>query len=221
MKLLNRVLDVIAPNDCLVCGSEGKLGCDICTVDFCSPVPSRCYVCRKLTDEYSVCRKCRTTSKVNNLWVVSEYNEKIKSMIYELKFKCNRSAAPEIALLMAGVLPILPSDTIIVNIPTATSRVRSRSFDHTKLIAKELSAITSLTYVNQLARFGQTRQVGSGRTDRIAQLKDSFALLGGLKSTRVLLVDDMVTTGATIESAATELRKNGVKKVYGVALAQK
>lgn len=221
MKLLNRVLDVIAPNDCLGCGAEGRLVCDVCVVDFCSPVPSRCYICRKLTDEYSVCQKCRTKSQINNLWITSEYNEKIKSLIYELKFKCNRSAAREIALLMFENLPVLPSDTIIVNIPTATSRVRSRSFDHTKLIAKELSAITSLSYVNQLARFGQSRQVGSGRTDRTEQLKSSFAILGKLKSTRVLLVDDMVTTGSTIESAATELRKNGAKRVYGAALAQK
>ena len=200
---------------------EGEIVCQKCSLDFCSPLPSRCYICKQLTDDSATCRTCRRKSDINNLWVTSDYNENAKKLIYELKFACNRSAAKTISMFLAETLPLLPDDTVVVNIPTATSRVRLRSFDHTKLIAKNLSNNINIPYLDALARIGQSRQVGSKRTERTTQLKGSFYVRKSVADKRVLLVDDIVTTGSTLEVAAKELRKSGAKKIYAVTFAQK
>lgn len=221
MKLIDKTLDLIAPNDCLVCEREGSLVCINCELDFTSPIPSRCYICRQLTDEYAVCRMCKYKSRMNNLWVVSSYNENVKLLINELKYKSNRSASKIISQQFSEVLPVFEDDTVVVNIPTATRRVRMRSFDHTKLISKELAKILDLHYCPALVRTGQTRQVGSTRNERLKQMSEAFMCTKNLKDKRVLLVDDVITTGATMESASIEIRKSGAKRVYGVVLAQK
>ncbi len=220
MKALEKIFDLVAPYECLVCQGEGQVLCEKCAADNIQPIPSRCYRCKKLTSDFAVCPSCRTYSKLNNVWVRSEYVGVTKELVHEMKYKSNRQAAKLIAELLREMLPIL-QDLTVVNIPTATGRVRQRGYDHTKVMANELARLCSLPHQNAMARTGQTRQVGSNRETRLNQLEDSFIVKKQVEGQKILLVDDITTTGATLESAATELRKLGAQKVYAVAFAQK
>lgn len=221
MKLLTNTLKILAPYDCLSCGDEGKIICNTCIVDLCDAIPSRCYRCKKLTNEFSTCSNCKRLSRLKNVWVCSNYSGIVEKLLKTMKFKSNREACGVIAEIMSETIPILPGDTIVVPIPTATSRIRQRGFDHTKLISRKLANITELPYSNILARIGQTRQVGSNKQDRQKQLVNALIVSGDVGGKNILLVDDMITTGSTIENAALVLKQSGAKNVYAIAFAQK
>jgi ComF family protein len=133
-----------------------------------------------------------------------------------------RSTAALIADEMFHKIPNLDSSTIVCHIPTATSRRRQRGYDQAELIATSLARKSGLQHKALLLRKGHTRQVGADKKLRSTQLKDAFYSkkdLSGIK--KVLLVDDLLTTGATIEAATNVLKDAGVKKVYATTFAQR
>jgi ComF family protein len=122
---------------------------------------------------------------------------------------------------MAEYLPYFGPETLLVPVPTATQRARQRGYDQADLLARELSEILGLPHQYLLSRLGQARQVGTGRKQRAAQLAKAFRVKGRVPiNSHIMLVDDVVTTGATLEAAATILKKAGAKRVDAVIFAQ-
>lgn len=221
MRLIDRIFNIFAPYECVNCGQEGSVLCDVCILDACPVVPSRCYRCKKLTKDFAICETCRRASLLKHVWVRTEYQGLAKKLIYLLKFRSTRAAAVTIATLMAECLPVLPTETVVVHVPTATSRRRQRGFDHAKSIASHLSKELNLQHEVLIGRKGQTRQVGAKREVRLRQLEDAYFVKKPLDGKSILLVDDIVTTGATLESAAKVLKAAGAKQINAVVFAQK
>jgi len=145
-----------------------------------------------------------------------------KELIYKLKFARAKTAAVPMAALMSAQLPVLDKNTIITHIPTANVRVRQRGYDQSAVIAKELAKINGWLYVPLLVRIGSSRQVGSTKTTRHQQLADSLIVhnINFIRGARILLVDDVVTTGATIETASQVLKKYKPKQIDVITFAQ-
>jgi ComF family protein len=164
---------------------------------------------------------CRKYSPLENVFVVTLYEGVAEQLIKQLKFERARSAAKTVARAIE-VSGFVPEGAVLVPVPTATSRVRIRGYDQSKLVANELSKITGMTVVQGLDRIGQQRQTGSSRIERKKQIEGAFVAkmrnLNGIKS--VLLVDDVLTTGATVESAARTLRRAGVKHISALTFAR-
>lgn len=159
---------------------------------------------------------------MKHVWVRTQYDGMPKQLIHDFKFERKQAAARPIAQLMAESLPYLPPETIITHIPTAPRRVRMRGYDHAALLAKELAKRLGLSHQTLLRRVTQTRQVGSKRAERIKQMERAFEPVSNVpQNAKVLLVDDLVTTGATLESAARVLRNAGVKTIDATVFAQK
>jgi ComF family protein len=220
---LDGVLGLIAPHQCLVCGDEGDLLCEWCKQESVIPLPSRCYRCQAQTEESAVCGSCRRHTKLKNVWVRASYEELPRQLVHRLKFERAQAAAYTIAEIMHETLPYLPESVIICHVPTATGRRRQRGYDQAELIAHSLARLTGHPHVGVLARTGQSRQVGAKRQKRQLQLQNVFRPLKETQIERasILLVDDIVTTGATLEAAAETLYKAGAKKLYAAAFAQK
>lgn len=221
MFILERLISIVAPHNCINCGYEGKLLCSWCALDAFAPVPSRCYKCYALTKDSLVCKRCRKSAGLSHVWVATEYEKLAKRLIRQFKFERAQAGAVIIAQAMCRVLPYL-DNALVVPIPTASSRQRMRGYDHTKLIAKQLSRLTQQQYLTDLARLNQSRQVGSRRKKRLEQLDGAFWIRNSklIKNQRILLVDDIVTTGATLEEAAKVLKIAGAKSISAVVFAQ-
>lgn len=223
MNLLERVIGVVTPFNCLGCGREGDLICEQCAPRVCPPLPSRCYSCRSATEGFAVCERCRRASSLKRVWVRTELSGLARDVLHAYKFERAQAAAPLLAGYMSGILPKLTSDTVIIPVPTATSRFRQRGYDHAKLLARELAGLTGLVMSPALSRLNQSRQVGTKRGERLNQLMNAFwvnrqSLLAGA---RILLIDDVVTTGATLEEAARILKRAGARTVDAAVFAQK
>lgn len=198
--------------------------CPWCMPDALHAVPSRCYICHAATTNSAVCKKDAYKSKLKHVWVTSEYDEFVaKQLIRLLKFERASGAAKAIAELLVDALPYMPKETIVVHIPAATSRVRARGYDQSKLVAKQLAIALGCSHQTLLARHGQARQVGAKRTERLHQLVGAFRpnKAHNIKNAHILLVDDVLTTGATIEEAAKVLKAAGAKTVDAAIFAQR
>lgn len=222
MSLVEKLIAWVAPQDCITCGNEGSLLCDWCKPDAIEPLPERCYNCLKVSSASRVCLKCRPKSKLGNVWAVAQYKGAAKALVLRLKYGRASSAAMIMAEYLDCTLPYFEPQTIITHIPASSNRVRMRGYDQAALIAQCLAKKRGLLHVRLLARIGQQQQVGANRKQRLEQLQNSFRAFkpGLLGRTPIVLIDDVLTTGATLETAAKALRQAGAKRISAAVFAQ-
>lgn len=220
MSLLDKLLSLLAPHECLGCGKQGSLICDKCATEL-SKISERCYRCRRLSPGNLTCSKCHKLSKLTQVKVATIYSGIAKELVWKLKFSGARAAANSMAIIMSQQIES-SRNMLIVPVPTATSRVRQRGYDQAVLLAKELARQTGMKYVSCLSRTSQAHQVGAGRSQRIKQLAGAFRVTKSdqISGAHILLIDDVITTGATLESAALILKKAGAKRVDALIFAQ-
>ena len=218
MQKLN-IFDLIAPNDCINCGKQGEIICNNCVHSFVSVVPSECFRCSKQTQNFKLCPGCYKLLTIKHLWRACYYDQPAKQIINTLKFQPNRSMALKIAELIDVMVPY--QDWLVVPLPTAPQRARQRGFDHANLIAKEFAKLRNISSSHTLLRASNTRQVGTKKTERWRQTKDIFLInkTGVVRGATILLIDDVVTTGASLSEAAKTLKKAGAKSVSAAVYA--
>lgn len=218
--MLNKLLDILAPEDCIECHQQGSIWCDWCRLQH-EPLPSRCFGCHAQTAGYEVCKTCRKATPLKAVYVYGEYKNINKEIVKSLKFGCKRHAASPIAKMLSEFLPYFNEKPMLIPVPSAPSHVRQRGFDHTLVMTRELSDKTGLPIVKLLVKTNDIRQVGSSRKQRLEQIKGSFRLKKFATDTpeHVILIDDVVTTGATLSEAARVLKQNGVKRVDAAVFA--
>ena len=124
--ILEKLIGTIAPHQCIRCGSEGSVVCAWCLSDIRVPVPPRCYRCKTLTRDFRVFSKCKRSSALRHVWVATVYDGLAKNVIRTFKFDRAQSTAGIIAAQMTDILPQLHSETVIVPVSSATSRIRQR-----------------------------------------------------------------------------------------------
>lgn len=222
--MIKAMLDVLAPTTCLQCKREGPILCDSCLPQVLDPlvIPPRCFLCHALTDNFATCKKCRKQTSLARVRVGTAYTNIPKKLVSSLKFGPDRTVADVIAAWLYETGSIEDVDTISW-VPTARTRVRQRGFDHAKFIAQGLGDRYGLSLHDLLVRLGGSRQVGASKIRRKRQVEGMFEPknLAQMRGKRVLLVDDIVTTGATITECARTLRRNGAKQVEAIVFAQK
>lgn len=222
MRLIEHIFEILAPSSCLGCQEEGSLLCVWCQETHIPEGTPRCYRCNALTDRDWVCSLCRSKSAFRRLWVRTEYTETARQLVHAMKFSYSGEAANIIAAELAGILPALPPETIIIPVPTTTSHVRQRGYDHTLRIARGISRHSNYPCFTTLVRLDQQRQVGSSRTARMSKTTDNLRAKHTylFKDKPVILVDDVLTTGATLNAAAQALKNAGAARVDAVIFAR-
>lgn len=219
MKLIEQLLDTIAPFACVGCGAEGCLLCAGCS-NALPGVPARCYRCNRTTAAYRTCAACCRISPLSAVYARTPYEHVAKTLLHRLKFERAQAAACAIATAMAGSLQ-KDQEWLITHVPTAPARVRLRGYDQARLIAQEMARLLTMPYIPLLARTTTVRQVGQGRKVRQQQMAHAFHAIhpSACQGVHVLLIDDVITTGATCQAAAAVLRSAGARRVSAAVFA--
>ena len=110
---------------------------------------------------------------------------------------------------------------VVVSVPVPVGRMMMRGFDHGQRLAKGVSKATGIPYASALKCNGPVRQVGRSAAHRRQLSRTAFESRLALGGKRVLLVDDVVTTGTTLSVAAEALQRGGATKVWGLTLAHR
>jgi ComF family protein len=206
--IIERVLQIIAPHPCSGCGKIGAILCDNCKYDITYEPFYGCILCGK-PKESGIC--VEHAAPFTRVFTVSTRTDALEDAINRLKFQNTKYAARSMAELLDWRLPQLPSDIQIVPLPTARSHVRQRGYDQVELIAHQLASLRGITVKKALVRRTNTTQHTVGRSARAEQATRAFSLSDSMshKAATVLLLDDIVTTGASLMAAATVLKGAG------------
>lgn len=227
--LLDDLIGLIAPHKCKGCGVVGSTFCSRCVNETIGQIKSACIYCGARTVGSNLCSACRNKhSQFNDIYMVGYRTGALKSLVGDYKYHSEVASCRPIAqLLLDRVKDVeLPADSVIVPITTTPVHVRQRGFDHMVLIARELSWLSGKRVeTGLLVRLDNAVQHELSSAERHKRIKTSLALseryLARHKAPEsVILLDDIWTTGATMEWAATLLRRAGVKKVFGLTLCR-
>ena len=229
MSVLDLVIGWIAPPCCVICGTEGETLCLVCVSRRIIPYGERCFGCGAASPDARTCERCRPAAP-QHVWVGTNYEAAAQELIKKYKFGHQRAAAESIANLMIQTIlsfndiqQIKEIDYSVVPVPTASSRIRQRSFDHSAYLARHIAQRLNLDYMNVLTRVGQTRQVGAERSARLSQPDGNYMIRypNLVEGQSILLIDDVVTTGATLRAAAKTLRAYGAARVDALVFAKR
>lgn len=221
MSLFDALISRIAPHDCLACGTEGYLLCGNCASRL-AIFPEHCYRCLEPSAAGLTCAVCRRATRLHRVRVATVYDGSAKLLIWQLKLAGARTAARIMTRRMATLIKYDTATPVIVPVPTATGRVRQRGYDQARLLARELARQARLPYLDCLARHGQTHQHGSSRQARLIQLTAAYRVIRSkaVRGADILLVDDVITTGATLEAVAATLEAAGAARIEAIVFAR-
>lgn len=227
-------LDLLFPVSCAGCGNEGTVLCDPCTAKIAMYAPA-CFVCKKLVPAHNgvpagrTCQSCRKKIRVYASFSPYSYDDPaIKTLIHDLKYRRMRANAQILGALLSRAIAyqglLLSRDFIIIPIPLHPSRKRTRGFNQAGLIAEALGGKLGIDVrADILRKIKNTRpQMELPREERLENVSGAYAVSdsNSIINRTIILLDDVKTTGATLESAARALRSAGAKKIWALTVAR-
>ncbi|MFN8122077.1 MAG: ComF family protein [Thermoleophilia bacterium] len=221
-RAVTSIAEVLAPVTCAVCGLPGAPLCARCLAALPAPVWPRCDGCGCPQPlPVSRCPECRPS--LARARQAAAYEAVGAAVMRGLKDRGRRDlAAPLARLVVARCAPPPPGATL-VPVPLGPRRLRERGYNQSALLAGHLAAAWGATVsAGILARTREEPpQRGAGRTARARQASGAFATTRSAPlPEEVWLVDDVITTGATLGACAAALRRAGVRRVCAVAVAR-
>ena len=219
--------------NCIVCGRElpsqnGYLTCTNCYQKMEIIEDDRCLKCgKKLFGEEEYCSDCREHEKhFDRAFAPVSYVGAAANLVMAFKFENKRYLASPLArYMMDRFLQEGIAADLIIPVPLHEKREKERGYNQSELLAKEISSSLGVPLAEQAAARVKETMASSlltgGRAAREANVKDAFAVKDPalVKGKCVLIVDDVLTTGATASELAGVLKKAGAVKVYVLTFA--
>lgn len=236
------VLDLIFPIECLGCGREGVWLCAPCFQKLKFRRFQYCLHCKKENHFGEFCKDCRKLYYFDGCLIAGSYdqNKFLANMIKSFKYKFIKDLGLELGIFLTLFLGDLKSrasmfgwgvkrnpvfgswDFLVISVPLHKRRLRWRGFNQAEVLASAAFGENISNYMGKLVRVKYTKpQVKLSEAERQNNIKDCFVWEGEkLNGRNIILIDDVVTTGATINEAARVLKENGAGKVWGLVAAK-
>lgn len=226
-----KIQDVFFPWNlsCIICGSEWvdpHSGlCQDCADALPLPEGEQCEQCGRECDAPGLCADCmREPPSFDRAMAPYVYDGDLRLLLHGFKYNNRRYLALPLARLMRQAMPetVEKECGFVACVPLHPSRKRQRGYNQSALLAKELSAMLNLPFREKLLRRVRrtTSQATLDRESRLKNVKNAFEAAEKLpQGAAVLLIDDIFTTGATVNDCARALKKVGAARVYVLTAA--
>ncbi|MBR4355033.1 MAG: ComF family protein [Elusimicrobiaceae bacterium] len=236
-QLIRFLLHLFFPRTCVCCGcdlswtNENYL-CPSCSKGLTRPGPLFCQRCGvNLPSGGAHCRSCRGSKAkqykcqvIRSAWI---FNTSSRALVHGLKYAYGDYLAKMMGWQMAknfSRYPELACVEIIVPVPLFVKKERQRGYNQSVLLASSFAQNTGIPLVEKaLVRTRDTvSQTTLGRQARLANMADAFSCVQPdvVKGKTILLIDDVATTGATLEGCAVALKTAGAKRVFAYTYAR-
>ncbi|HRK21092.1 MAG TPA: ComF family protein [Fimbriimonadaceae bacterium] len=203
MSLLSGLFDLAFPSRCGICGLLGDLPlCQICRASF------------KIADEEIVPPEWR--GALDGVSRAYQYEGRAEQAVRRLKYsRATTLAGPMSLVLLEQAQRVgLAEPSVVIPVPIHWTRRYYRGFNQAELLAEALPTFDS----KRVRRIRATRpQVGLTLAERRRNLIGAFQCSGDLSGQTVVLVDDVITTGHTVEECAKVIKASGAERVYALA----
>jgi len=228
-QLALQILDELLPSCCTLCGTKSSDAlCANCYIKFIDLSTSRCTCCAIQLPEFShssQCGKCLSHPPAFDLsFAATDYAPPIDHLIQSLKFHAKLPLAKAFARLLSE-LPASPnSSDLIIAVPLSLARLAERGFNQSLEIARALAHFWKLPLAtNVCLRVKHTQtQASLPMNQRRVNMRNAFAIQNSqlIIGKRILLVDDVMTTGHTLNELAHCLKRHGATHVTNVVVAR-
>lgn len=233
--LLAPVVDLVFPPRCPLCGEglAAQVGlCAACWGELAIPGEPCCASCQRPfgdgVQDGATCAVCLADPpRHDGIAAGTLYNEASRKLVLAFKHGHRIALAPMLARLVAAKLPgAVDCDWIAIPVPLHRWRLWSRGFNQSALLAREISALRSCRLmVDGLIRTKRTPPLGGlGKKARSRMLSGAIALnadrAAAIKGARIVLVDDVLTSGATTDACVRALKRAGAKEVIVACFAR-
>lgn len=221
-------LDMVLPIHCLGCGRQGDIICPACVPGL-APLDSPfCDICADpgVVGLCSNCRNQQRTASIHLSGVRSPYllEGLLREAIHCFKYRNYRVAAPCLGRLVASYLAGNPlPGYILVPVPLHSRKLRERGYNQAELLAAEIGKVTGLPVENGLLARTRNSAPQARTADanlRRANTAGAFTCQQNLGGAACILVDDVCTTGSTLDACAEALAAAGSTQVWALTLAR-
>jgi len=234
MSVKDFLLDLIFPKECLSCKQSGTYLCQSCFKKIEFNIKKYCPLCKKDLENINICKNCQEKTYLDNIWVSANYNNQIlQDLIHCYKYQF----IEELSSILSGIMikyildnnifineNITQENTIIIDIPLHKKRYLKRGFNQSDLLARDISNHFSIDKFNLLKRKKNTvSQINLKRSERQENIKDAFVINSNNISSnkKIIIIDDVITTGSTLNECAKVLAGQGFAEIYGLVIAQR
>ncbi|MBP9695214.1 MAG: ComF family protein [Candidatus Magasanikbacteria bacterium] len=223
------IIECIFPIYCLGCEKEGEWLCSQCLAGIDARGVECCPVCHRITPYGICCVECRDKSSLDHVIATTQYNEKwlIGQLIHIVKYSYASEASRFFDCLISdwykSHAQSLKGIDLIIPVPLHRGRLALRGFNQSDMIAQALCDLAKIECASAMVRVRPTkRQALLSRKDRTKNVLDAFLVKEPdlVVGKHVMLVDDVYTTGSTMQACARELISAGAASVSGFILAR-
>lgn len=223
-KAINVFLDSVFPHKC-VCGKWGVLLCDECRSQIRVDKTGLCPVCKRISEFGRTCPACRHRSQLTGVMILGPHKGVLKDLIWKYKYHFVTDLVVSLAALVGERYGdfLREKRFLITYAPISRSRLNWRGFNQAQLLAESVASKLELNCVKTLHKADKVdAQVGHTRRERLQNIKNRISYAGEdtIVNRKILIIDDVYTTGATLEECAKVLRKAGYREVWGLVLSR-
>lgn len=222
--LARRLSQAVFGGRCFLCrGAAGGVLCKACDADLPRLADARCPRCAGPSPEGAACGRCLARPPAYDATVAAlSYEFPADVLVQALKFRGELALAPLLGALLAAALPADPRPALLVPVPLGAARLRARGFNHALEIARALARGTGLRVAPRIAeRVRDTPpQFDLPFEARARNVRGAFRCREPLEGAEVAVLDDVMTTGATLEELAATLKRAGAARVVNWVVAR-
>lgn len=218
------MLNLLYPKNCIICGRFGKYLCSNCIVKKLIPnYFDSCAICGKYSDKGEIHKNCKDKTFLDNIFWFCKYNNYSEKVILSVKYGGLFDVFKEVSNQLSRTLKLSKiNNASITYVPLHSYKRNLRGFNQAEVLANEIAKITKLDITELIIRTRNTKtQVKLNKNERSLNLKKAFKVNQNIKiPTTVIIVDDVFTTGTTLNECAKLLKEAGVRQVYGLVFAK-
>jgi len=228
-QIFTNLWDFLFPINCISCGVEGIWLCQSCLNKIEPNNEQICPICKKISVQGQIHRNCQSSSSLDGLIAASKYSDKIiKNAILNFKYRGAKDISQSLSWLIIDhikdkQISFFKEVDIVIPIPLHKKKYIQRGFNQTNLIAEDICNYFEWKFGDYLQRIKYTQtQTKLNEKQRQINIEGVFKMKVGvdLKNKNIILVDDVITTGSTLQECAKVLKQAGATKVWGLAVAQ-
>ena len=230
MKIIDFILDWIYPPTCISCKNLLDLNnkpqrylwlCSICEGLFEPIDENTCNICGKPT-QYNICESCRSKKfYFDKNTAIYIYGDLIRDLLLSMKFRNKKHIAIGLGRLMAKQINEIPQDAVLVPLPMHKKKQSERGFNQANIMADCIGEVYNIPIEKILIRIRDTPpQHGLHPAMRIENVNNAFDIKEGFcaNDKHIIIIDDIFTSGSSINECARVLKQHGAKRVDSITL---